>query len=751
MKTNSEQLVKDRIRELWENTDFISTLFESLTGYAIIAADFDANIIAYNEGARQIYGYAPEEIIGKENIEIFFPKAFIEAGELQRIIDDLIGRGRFSYEGEKVRKTGEQFPAQVLFTLTRDRNGKLVGFVEIVEDLTERKRAEEALAASKAYTESIIRNFLDTLIVVDAEAKIQTMNPATLHLLGYIEEELIGHPVSIIFAEEEEEEEVHRLFQFFRESKKAEALRLHDTIRNRELTYKTKDGQLIPMSFNASVLTDEAGNVTGVVAGAKDITELKLAEAELRKEKNFSENIIATIPDSLLVIDKDLRIKSANQSFYKVFGIEPEKVIGSRITEILHDKEGRLSTELTKLFGTEDMLENFELRYQSEKLGERIFNIAARGIIVEEEEEEEELVVLEDITRRKHVEKALEMSKENFRNMVEKNADGIIIVDRNGIVRFFNPVVESLFGRKAEELQGELFGFPVITGKSTEVDIIRSGGEISIGEIRVVETSWEDESAYLVSIRDITERKRAEDKIKRKNAELQRLNTDLDDYVRFVSHDVRAPLRHIKALSLFINEDYGDKLDENGKEYIRKITTTCDGAETMINELLELARMKGIELVREEVNLEDEIKEIETELESFLEENNGRIEVDEHLPSLLAHRAWMKELFLNLIMNGVKHNDKEEKVLRIGFKDEEDTLLFFVADNGIGIEDKYRAEIFRPFKRVNVEVEGTGLGLSLCKKVVELHDGKIWVESEIGKGSTFFFSFPKNTRTGGRV
>ncbi len=146
MSTTSQQLVQDRIRELRENTDFVSTLLESLVGYAIIAADFDGNVIAFNEGARQIYGYAPEEVIGQQSIEIFFPEEFIEAGRLQEIIDDLIEKGRFSYEGEKIRKDGESFPAQVLFTLTKDKNGKVVGFIEIVEDLTERKRVEETKA-----------------------------------------------------------------------------------------------------------------------------------------------------------------------------------------------------------------------------------------------------------------------------------------------------------------------------------------------------------------------------------------------------------------------------------------------------------------------------------------------------------------------------------------------------------------------------------------------------------------------------
>ncbi len=144
VKETSNLLIQDRIMELRENTDFVSTLLESLIGYAIIAADFDGNIIAFNEGACEIYGYAPEEIIGQQSIEIFFPREFIEAGKLQQIVNELIEKGRISWEGEKVRKSGEVFPAQILLTLTKDRSGKVVGFIEIVADLTERKKVEEA-------------------------------------------------------------------------------------------------------------------------------------------------------------------------------------------------------------------------------------------------------------------------------------------------------------------------------------------------------------------------------------------------------------------------------------------------------------------------------------------------------------------------------------------------------------------------------------------------------------------------------
>jgi len=155
VKETSNLLIQERIKELRENTDFVSTLLESLVGYAIVAADFDGNIIAYNEGAHQIYGYAPKEVIGKQAIEIFFPKEFTEAGKLQEIIDGLIETGRFSYEGEKVRENGESFPAQILFTLTKDRSGKVVGFIEIVEDITERKHAEQIKSEARQMSEKV--------------------------------------------------------------------------------------------------------------------------------------------------------------------------------------------------------------------------------------------------------------------------------------------------------------------------------------------------------------------------------------------------------------------------------------------------------------------------------------------------------------------------------------------------------------------------------------------------------------------
>lgn len=142
MEDAGEKLIRDRINELRKNTDFTAAVFDHLIGYAIIAADFDGNILAYNQGAHVIYGYSPREVIGHKNIELFFPRSFIDSGRLEEIIADLMGTGRSSYEGEKIRRDGSSFPAKILFTLTKNKEGQAVGFVEIAEDLTERKRAE---------------------------------------------------------------------------------------------------------------------------------------------------------------------------------------------------------------------------------------------------------------------------------------------------------------------------------------------------------------------------------------------------------------------------------------------------------------------------------------------------------------------------------------------------------------------------------------------------------------------------------
>ncbi|MCG2716151.1 MAG: PAS domain-containing protein [Candidatus Marinimicrobia bacterium] len=312
---------------LRETRDYLDKLI-TYASAPIIVWDSDFRITRFNKAFEQLTGYASGEVIGKE-LRLLFPE--ISRNESLSKIKQTTGSEFWeSVEIPILRKDGAARVAlwNSANIYAKDEKTILATIAQGV-DITERKKAKEDLIASKAYTESIIQNFLDTLIVVDAEAKIQTVNPATCDLLGHTEKELIGQPVSIIFAEEEEEEEVKRVFQFFRYPGKKEAPHSQDTIRNRELTYKTKAGRLIPMSFNASVLTDDAGNITGVVAGAKDITEIKRAEAQRaaalearhKTEEHFRkviENIFTFIPEGLLVFTDKLNLIKQNKAFQDI-------------------------------------------------------------------------------------------------------------------------------------------------------------------------------------------------------------------------------------------------------------------------------------------------------------------------------------------------------------------------------------------------------------------------------------------------
>lgn len=283
---------------------------------ALLVIDKDFNVLQANETFSLLFGISKDEVTGRKCYDVFRgPRCETPNCALKRILD---GEKRLEYDEERESKDGARITCILTAVPLRKADGDLIGIVEDFKDITERNQLYAELEAAKTYTESIIQNFLDTLIVTDMEAKIKTVNPATCRLLGYTEEELIGQPVSIIFAEEE----VRQFFRFFRDPRNKEALNMQGTIRNRQFTYKTKDGRLIPMSFNASVMKDEAGNVTGVVAGAKDLTEIKQAEkARLKIEKHFREvieNIFKFVPEGLLVFTDKLNLLRENKTFMDI-------------------------------------------------------------------------------------------------------------------------------------------------------------------------------------------------------------------------------------------------------------------------------------------------------------------------------------------------------------------------------------------------------------------------------------------------
>lgn len=295
------------------------------------------------------------------------------------------------------------------------------------------------------------------------------------------------------------------------------------------------------------------------------------------------------------------------------------------------------------------------------------------------------------------------------------------------------------------EIHTTEFNKGIVEKKLVEINyrVLRSDG--SLGYFRAVGKPFFNDNGeplrYVGTVMDITESVLAEQQLQKLNQELLRSNQELEQFASVASHDLQEPLRAISSYIKFLEEDYQDKFDKSGREYIHFISDATSRMQQLIRDLLAYARVSthGKEFITVDCNqvLEDAI----FNLRAAIIESNATITRDS-LPIVLADKGQLVQLFQNLIANAIKFCTEKPPQIHIGFSQMEDKNLFWVRDNGIGIQPQYLEDIFQVFRRLHTrgEFPGTGIGLAICKKIVERHGGKIWVESEVGVGSTFILS-----------
>lgn len=221
--------------------------------------------------------------------------------------------------------------------------------------------------------------------------------------------------------------------------------------------------------------------------------------------------------------------------------------------------------------------------------------------------------------------------------------------------------------------------------------------------------------------------------------ELEYQNQELSDYAHMVSHDLKSPLRSIDSLTAWLNEDYNDKIDENGKQSLDLIRSNVYKMDALINGILEYSTIGKSRVEVYDVNIDKLIDDIS---ESLHKPDHFSI-IKNNLPVIKGDKYRLKQLFQNLITNALSYNDKEKGIIEIGFKEQREFWEFYVKDNGKGINEKYFNKIFKIFEKLEINHKSTGIGLSIVKKIVNAYGGKIWVKSEISKGTTFYFTLKK--------
>lgn len=361
------------------------------------------------------------------------------------------------------------------------------------------------------------------------------------------------------------------------------------------------------------------------------------------------------------------------------------------------------------------------------------------------------------------VEKLLRKSKAWSRSIFEGSPVGIALLNTSGIVIEANPALERILGYSCNEIRNigisnithiddiendsRLFDDLIegtIDSYKIEKRYIRNDGKVIWANVKMsyIQNVGEDFQFIIAMIEDITQQKENEEKQLQLVTRLEETNKELDNFAYIVSHDLKAPLRGIGSLANWLITDYRDKLDSEGADIINLLVNRVERMKNFIDGILQYSRVTRVKENYVDIDLNKLVKEV---IELLAPPENIDIQVNTVLPVIKGEKIYIEQVFQNLFSNAVKFMDKPQGEIQIDCTDTGDTWEFSVADNGSGIDEKYFNKIFMIFQTLQPrdKFESTGVGLSIVKKIVETYGGKIWLESELKKGTTFYFTLPK--------
>jgi signal transduction histidine kinase len=347
-----------------------------------------------------------------------------------------------------------------------------------------------------------------------------------------------------------------------------------------------------------------------------------------------------------------------------------------------------------------------------------------------------------------HLARLLAAAEARFFNIIGRNADSILIIDPAGTVIFANPAAVELFGQDDRPLGGRPFGFPLTSGKTTEIEIPSPGGAARTGEMQVVDIEWQEQPALLVTVRDITERKQA-DELRLEVEKHIRLDKLKDDFINTVSHELRTPLSITKeAISLILEKATGE-INDQQTEILGIAKNNVERLARIINGLLDVSKIEAgkVELRKQDVNLQTLVREVALGFEGKAREKELelRLSLPEKTILVYADQDKLSQIFSNLIDNAIKFTAQGS--IEVSATEALREIEFCVRDTGIGISPESLPKVFDKFTQFGRKdgpgEKGTGLGLSIVKGLVEVHGGEIHVESELGRGTALTFTLPK--------
>jgi PAS domain S-box-containing protein len=719
----------------------------------------DWTIVYTNSKFDEMFGYGPGELVG-QNVSVINASVERAPEETAReIIDALEQQGEWAGEVHNVKKDGTPFWCYDSVSAFDHWDYGTV-WVSIHTNIDDRKRAED----ERARLAAIVESSEDAIIGKTLDGTIISWNQGAEHLYGYSAQEVVGRPGGF-FTPPDRPDEVSEML---RRAGQGETIHRFDTQRMR------KDGTLIDVSLTVSPITDSSGKIVGASSIAHDITQRKKAEEALQESEERFRSLLNSTPDGIVIVDNNARIQLVNAQTERMFGYSRQKLLDQPVEILLPERLAAGHVQLRSGYIADPSMR--PMGTGLETIGRRKDGVEFPvDISLSPLETESGCLVISairDTTERKKAEEALQESEERFRSLVQSASSAIVIADEEGNIISWNQGARNIFGYGEEEVLGQPLttlmpqwyhedhqrglervratGQGKLLGKTLELYALRKDG--SEFPIQISLSSWQSEGGVFFSgmIHDITERKELESALQSTNQaleqrvnQLDQANADLERFAYVASHDLQEPLRMVSGFSQMLQEKYQDQLDADAREYIWYLVDAAGRMRNLIQDLLAFSRVQTRGRPLEMVNCEEVLGWVLSNLQAAIEEAQAVVTHDP-LPEVMGDATQLMQVFQNLLANAMKFRKLEPPRVHISVEGSGEEFIFSVTDNGIGIEPEFHQRIFEIFQRLHTRdrYPGTGIGLAICQRIIDRHGGRIWVESEPGQGSTFYFSLP---------
>jgi len=725
----------------------------------------DGKYLGVNKAWEEFFGLSRASFLGKQVKDLYPQSPAIAQKHLE--MDGELWRkpGGQSYEATVTARDGRARDTIYYKATFANGSGEVAGLIGAIVDITARKQAEASLLESERRFRRTFELAGSGVAHIGMDRRFLRVNRRLCEILGYPQDELlrltgrqISHPddLDVINAQRP------RLY-----AGEIDSVRV-------EKRYLRKDGSIVWVSFTMVVERDAAGKPQYEIAFFDDITARKQAEAALRESEERFRSVVDSANDGILVYDKQLNIVAGNLAAERILGLPLARIIGAAgFTSLLpcvhadgspvlpDDRPTRLTVKSGKPLTGQIVgiyRPDSSMNWVAVNTGflRRPGEADWYGVVS----------TFGDITKQRNAELALSASEALYRQTFELATAGIAHIDLSGrfvsvnrrLCEILGYTEKELIGRAVKEVShaedrdlADSQRMRVRSGDRPSVRFekryIRKGGQIVWVDLAVaLARDAQGHPQYEIALfDDITARKAAEAALRGAHEELKRSNAELEQFAYVASHDLQEPLRMVSSYTQLLMRRYGDKLDGDAREFTAFIVDGATRMKQLIEDLLAYSRVGTRDKNFKPVEAGSSLKRALTNLRAAIQDSGATVTQD-GLPTIPCDEVQLAQLFQNLIGNALKFRKPDAApAVHVGAADRGAEWEFTVRDNGIGIEPQYFERIFMVFQRLHDKGEypGTGIGLAIVKKVVERHGGRIWVQSQLGAGTTFHFTMPK--------